>query len=323
MPTIGYFLSCEQYGPKELVAQARAAQDAGFERLWISDHFHPWNDEQGESPFVWAVIGALSQVTSLPVTTAVTCPIIRIHPAIIAQAAATCAVMTRGRFRLGVGTGEALNESILGGPWPNADVRREMLAEAIEVMRQLWTGKVVNHRGPHYTVQHARLFTVPEEPVPVYVSAFGPASTRFAAQVGDGFLTTRPDRATIDMFKQLSSGKPVVVNSKACVAPTVDEAEKIAYQTWPTNGLPGELNQVLPSPAHVEQAVSLVRPEQVTATIACGPDPERHIEAMQRYRDAGADEIYVAPVGPHYREMIKLYTREVIPALAATTGNAA
>jgi G6PDH family F420-dependent oxidoreductase len=316
-------LSTEEYTPEQLVEQARLAADVGMVGLCITDHFHPWIGAQGQASFVWSVIGAVSQACDLPIMTAVTCPTVRIHPAIIAQAAATCAVMTRGRFRLGVGTGEALNESIVGGPWPNADVRREMLAEAIEVMRRLWTGRVVNHRGPHYTVQHARLYTVPDEPVPVYLSAFGPASTRFAAQVGDGFVTTRPDKGTIDMFKQLSAGKTVTVNSKACVAPTLEEAEKIAYQTWPTNGLPGELNQVLPSPAHVEQAVSLVRPEQVTATIACGPDPERHIEAMQRHRDAGADEIYVAPVGPHYREMITMYARDVIPALAATTGNAA
>jgi F420-dependent oxidoreductase, G6PDH family len=320
---VGLVLSTEEYTPEQLVEQARLAANAGMVGLCITDHFHPWISAQGQASFVWTVIGAVSQASDLPIMTAVTCPTVRIHPAIIAQAAATCAVMTRGRFRLGVGTGEALNESILGGPWPNADVRREMLAEAIEVMRQLWTGKVVNHRGPHYTVQHARLYTVPDEPVPVYVSAFGPASTRFAAEVGDGFVTTRPDKTTIDMFRQLAPGRTVTVNSKACVAPTLDEAEKIAYETWPTNGLPGELNQVLPAPAHVEQAASLVRPEQVTATIACGPDPERHIEAMQRYRDAGADEIYVAPVGPHYREMIAMYTRDVLPALAATTGNAA
>src|SRR3954449_10514870 len=150
MASIGYFLSCEQYGPRELVAQARAAERAGFERLWISDHFHPWNDEQGQSPFVWSVIGALSEAVSLPVTTAVTCPTMRIHPAVVAQAAATAAVQLDGRFTLGVGSGEALNEHIFGDPWPEADVRLEMLEEAIEVMRALWSGEVVHHRGTHY-----------------------------------------------------------------------------------------------------------------------------------------------------------------------------
>jgi G6PDH family F420-dependent oxidoreductase len=283
--------------------------------LCISDHFHPWIDAQGQASFVWSMIGALSQACDLPIMTAVTCPTVRIHPAIVAQAAATSAVLTRGQFRLGVGTGEALNECILGGPWPNAQVRRDMLSEAIDVMRRLWTGRVVNHRGEHYTVQSARLYTVPDEPVPVYVSGFGPASTRFAAEVGDGFVTTRPDRDAIDLFREVGPGKPVTVNGKACVAASLADAEKIAYQTWPTTGLPGELNQVLPTPSHVEQAVSLVRPEQVTSTIPCGPDPDRHIQAMRQYVDAGADEVYVAPIGPYYREMINMYAREVIPAL--------
>src|SRR3712207_4303448 len=153
MAKIGYFLSCEEWGPGELLEQARMAEEAGFEALWISDHYHPWNDEQGQSPFVWSVIGALSQVTErVPVTTAVTCPTIRIHPAVVAQAAATSAALLPGRFSFGVGTGEALNEHILGDPWPPADVRIEMLEEAIEVIRDLWTGKQVEHYGDHYVV---------------------------------------------------------------------------------------------------------------------------------------------------------------------------
>lgn len=312
---VGLILSTEEYTPDELVEQARLAADAGMTGLCISDHFHPWIDAQGQAPFVWSMIGAISQACDLPIMTAVTCPTVRIHPAIIAQAAATSAVLTHGRFRLGLGTGEALNETILGGAWPNAKVRRDMLAEAIEVMRRLWTGEVVNHRGEHYTAQSARLYTVPDDPVPVYISGFGPVSTRFAGEVGDGFVTTRPDPETINLFREVGPGKPVTVNGKACVAASVQDAEKIAYEIWPTTGLPGELNQVLPTPAHVEQATSLVRPEQVTSIIPCGPDPDRHIEAMRQYQDVGADEIYVAPIGPHYREMIKLYAREVIPAI--------
>src|SRR5947209_1831950 len=154
---IGYFLSCEEFTPADLIDQARRATDAGFTGLWISDHYHPWTDAQGQSPFVWSMIGAVSQVTDLPVTTAVTCPTVRIHPAIVAQAAATSAVLTGGRLTLGVGTGEALNEHILGGPWPPAEQRMEMLAEAIEVMRALWTGELVNHHGRYYTVEQARL----------------------------------------------------------------------------------------------------------------------------------------------------------------------
>jgi G6PDH family F420-dependent oxidoreductase len=312
---VGLFLSTEEYSPAELVEQARRAADSGLHALWISDHFHPWTESQGHSSFVWAVIGAVSQACDLPVMTAVTCPTVRIHPAVIAQAAATSAVLTGGRFRLGVGTGEALNEGILGGAWPNAAVRRGMLEEAIAVMRRLWTGEVVNHRGTHYTVENARVFTLPAEPVPVYVSGYGRRSTTFAADIGDGYVTTRPDADLIGLFRQRSPGKPVTAGAKACFASTRDDAEKIAHKLWPIEGLPGELNQVLPTTAHFEQAAALVPPERVSATIPCGPDPETHIDAMRRYRDAGVDELFVAPVGPHYREMISLYEREVIPAL--------
>jgi G6PDH family F420-dependent oxidoreductase len=312
---IGLFLSGEEYTPPELLEQAELAAGAGFRGLWISDHFHPWIDAQGQSPFVWSMIGAVSRVSDLPVMTAVTCPTLRIHPVIVAQAAATCAVLTEGRFRLGVGTGEALNESILGSVWPNADVRREMLDEAIGLMRRLWTGEAVNHRGRHYTVQNARIYTRPEEPPPVYVSGFGPESTRFAGEVGDGYVTTSPDREHIDLFRQHGPGKPVTAGAKACVADTAEEAERIAYEKWPTTGLPGELSQVLPTPAHFEQAVSLVQREQVTSVLPCGPDPQRHLDAMRQFQEAGVDELYVAPVGPHYRRMIDLYAKDIIPAL--------
>src|SRR5436305_1182038 len=171
---IGYFLSSEEYGPAELVEQARLAEQAGFESLWISDHFHPWNDEQGESPFVWSMIGAISQVCSLPVSTAVTCPTMRVHPAVVAQAAATSCVLTGGKFNLWIGSVESLNEHVVGARWPYTLVRLEMLEEAVDVMRKLFTGKFVDHHGTHYTVENARLYTVPEEPVPIYVSGFGP-----------------------------------------------------------------------------------------------------------------------------------------------------
>src|SRR2546430_2149486 len=201
MVSIGYFLSCEEFGPKELVRQARLAEQAGFERLWISDHFHPWNGEQGNSPFVWSVIGALSEATSLPVTTAVTCPTVRIHPAVIAQAAATAAIQHDGRFVLGVGSGEALNEHILGDRWPSADVRLEMLEEAIEVIRTLLSGKEITHHGRHYTVENARIFTVPEEPVPIYVSAFGPKAVTLAARLGDGYLSVMPEAELVRGYR--------------------------------------------------------------------------------------------------------------------------
>ena len=179
MPTIGYFLSAEEYAPDQLLEQARLAEEAGFDALWISDHYHPWTSEQGQSPFVWSMIGALAQVCDLPVTTAVTCPTLRIHPAVIAQAAATSAVLLgKGRFRLGVGSGEALNEHVLGDAWPEADVRLEMLEESVKVIRALWTGDVVSHRGRHYVVENARIWTRPDTPPEILVSGFGPKADR-------------------------------------------------------------------------------------------------------------------------------------------------
>jgi G6PDH family F420-dependent oxidoreductase len=197
---IGYFLSCEEFTPRALVEQARRAEQAGFHALWISDHYHPWNDQQGHSAFVWSVIGALAEATGLPVTTGVTCPTVRIHPAVIAQAAATSGVLHQGRFNLGVGSGEALNEHILGDRWPEADVRLEMLEEAVEVIRTLWQGGQRSHHGRHYTVENARVYDLPEAPPPILVSGFGPKAIKLAARIGDGFCTTSPDKDAIGVL---------------------------------------------------------------------------------------------------------------------------
>jgi G6PDH family F420-dependent oxidoreductase len=313
---IGYFLSCEEYGPDELVAQTRLAEKAGFDALWISDHYHPWNDEQGQSPLVWSVIGAISQVCSLPVTTAVTCPTVRVHPAIVAQAAATSAVMLGGRFTLGVGTGEALNEHILGSVWPPASVRLEMLEEAVDVMRRLWEGGVVTHRGRHYTVDSARIYTLPDEPPPVFVSAFGPKSLRLAARMGDGYITTSPDSDMVKQFRALAGpDKPVEGGLKVAYAQTRDEGVDHAHRLWSTSGIPGELAQVLPSPKQFEQAAALVTREMTADKVAAGPDAAEHVEAFRPYAEAGFDAVHVANMGPHYREMIAFYGAEVLPEL--------
>src|SRR3712207_2197525 len=223
---IGYFLSCEEFGPAELLAQARSAEEAGFHGLWISDHFHPWNDEQGHSAFVWSVIGGLSQVTSrMPVTTAVTCPTVRIHPAVLAQATATTTAMLPGRFGFGVGSGEALNEQVLGDDWPEADVRLEMLEEAVELIRRLWTGEVVNHRGEHYRVRHARIYTLPEQPPPIVISGFGPKAVDLAARAGDGYATTTPDAELISRFRSgAGADKLVQAGTKVCYGSDEQEA---------------------------------------------------------------------------------------------------
>ncbi len=313
--TMGYFLSCEEYTAAELVEQARAAEDAGFRALWISDHFHPWNDEQGESPFVWSVIGAISQVCELPVTTAVTCPMVRTHPAIVAQAAATSALMLRGGFTLGVGTGEALNEHILGDPWPSVDVRLEMLEEAVALMRRLWEGDFVTQSGPHYRVDNARIYSLPDEPPEVYVSGFGPKATDVAARIGDGYVSTSPDAELVRRFKDGSGGKPAQGGAKVAYAPTADEGVGHAHRLWSNSGLPGELAQVLPSPRHFEQASQLVTEESTRESVVAGPDPQAHLDQVESYREAGYDELYVANMGPHYRDMIEFYGKEILPAL--------
>lgn len=311
----GYFLSTEEYGPADLIEQARLAEEAGFESLWISDHFHPWNDEQGESPLVWSVIGAISQVCSLPVTTAVTCPTFRIDPVIIAQAAATSAVMLDGKFILGVGSGEALNEHVLGQGWPSANVRLEMLEEAVDVMRELWKGDFVTRQGTYYTVDSARIYTLPETPPEVYISGFGPKATELAARIGDGYINTSPEAELVTQFKEGSGGKPAQGGGKVAWASTEEEGVEHAHRLWKTSGLPGELAQVLPSPRHFEQAAELVTPEMMKESLVCGPDVDRHVEMMTGYVDAGYDEVYVANMGPHWRDMIRVYGDEVLPRL--------
>lgn len=313
---IGYALSTEEFTPAELLEQARGAERAGFQALWISDHYHPWTDAQGQSPFVWSVIGALSQVCRLPVTTAVTCPTVRLHPAIVAQAAATSAVLHEGRFVLGVGSGEALNEHIFGDAWPSAAVRLEMLEEAIEVIRELWTDGFVEHRGRHYTVENARIYTRPATPPPIYVSGFGPKSVDLATRIGDGYISTMPDADLVRRFRDGGGGsKPCQGGFKAAFADSAEEGARIAHHYWPVSGLPGELLQVLPTPRHFEQAAQLVTPDLVGQAFVCGNDPELHLSTIDEYAKAGFDEIYVANTGPHHQGLFDLYEKKVFPAL--------
>jgi len=312
---IGFFLSCEEYTPAQLLDQARRAEQAGFDALWISDHYHPWTDAQGQSAFVWSMIGALSQVTTLPVTTGVTCPTLRIHPAVIAQAAATSQVLLDGRFRFGVGSGENLNEHVLGDHWPEADERLEMLEEAIEVIRLLWTGEQVSHRGRHYRVENARIYTLPDEPPPIYVSGFGPKATDLAARIGDGYCTTAPDDL-IRRYRDNGGGDKVVqAGAKVCFGPDRDERIATMHATWPNDALPGELAQVLPTPAHFEQAGQLVTPEMLADVTPCGPDVDEHLASLREYADAGVDELYVQQVGGQHEAFFAAYASDVLPRL--------
>ena len=316
---IGYFLSSEEFSPNDLVAQAARAKDAGFQDLWISDHFHPWNDEQGHSGFVWAMIGAIAQAApGMGVTTAVTCPTMRIHPAVIAHAAATAAVLLDGRFALGVGTGEALNEHILGDRWPSAPERREMLEEAVEILRELWSGRVKSHRGKHYQVDHARIYDLPAEPPKILVSGFGPRSIELAARIGDGFVTVGPDADAVQQFRsQAKRGQLVGGGLKVCYDADEQRAKETVYRLWPNEALPGELAQVLPTPAHFEQACQLVTLEAATEDTPCGPDLEKHIAAIQAYQDAGFDELYIQQIGPNQDEFFRVYKERVLPRFEA------
>jgi G6PDH family F420-dependent oxidoreductase len=313
--TIGYFLSCEEHGPTELLRQARLAEQAGFDALWISDHYHPWTDEQGQAPFVWSVIGAISAVCRLPITTAVTCPTVRAHPAVVAQAAATAAAQTGGRFRLGVGSGEALNEHILGDPWPAAGERQEMLAEAVEVMRKLWTGKLVNHEGDHYKVVNARVYTRGEQPPPVYVSAFGPGSAKLAAEIGDGLITTMPGSDIIEAYRSAGGGGPTAAGYKVCHGPDERAAVATAHRLWAVEQLPGQLNQELPLPSEFADASELVTEEVVADKVVCGPDPDRHLAQLRTYLDSGYDEVYVNQIGDDQEGFLAFLKDEVIPRL--------
>ncbi|MCU1503937.1 MAG: class F420-dependent oxidoreductase [Ilumatobacteraceae bacterium] len=321
MIEFGYFLSCEEHEPKGLVRQAQMAQDAGMQRVWISDHYHPWLDEQGQSPFVWSVIGAIAATTSLHVATAVTCPTMRIHPAIVAQAAATSAMLLDGRFELGVGSGEALNEHILGGRWAPTDLRLEMLAEAIEIIRQLWTGEEVTHRGAHYVVENARLYTLPAVPPPIMVSAFGPKAVRLAARVGDGYVNTSPSAELVAAYRQAGGRGPISGGVKICWGPDADTCAKIAHRLWRTGGVPGELSQELRTPALFEQAASNVTVEDMQAAMACGPDVGPIIDAVRPYVDAGFDRVYITQIGREQAGFFSFYAKELQPALAAAFGS--
>ncbi|MEW6223000.1 MAG: TIGR03557 family F420-dependent LLM class oxidoreductase [Chloroflexota bacterium] len=319
MTAIGYALSSEEHGPADLVRHAALAESAGFSFALVSDHFHPWIERHPHSPFVWGVLGAIAQATDrLVVGTGVTCPTMRIHPAIVAHAAATAACLMPGRFFLGVGTGENLNEHVLGQPWPEWDVRAEMLEEAVEVIRGLWRGEVTSHRGRHFTVQNARLFTLPDEPPPIHVAAGGPKMAEMAGRIGDGLIATGPDPALLNAYRAGGGDGPRFGQVTLSWAPSEREARQVAHEWWPTAALPGEVTQELPNPAQFTDLVRVVTEDQVAEAISCGPDPETHLAKIREYVDAGFDHVYLHQVGPDQRGFIAFAERELLPALAST-----
>jgi coenzyme F420-dependent glucose-6-phosphate dehydrogenase len=322
MTQIGYSLSSEEHHPSDLVRQARLAEEAGFDFLMISDHFHPWVERQGQSSFVWAVIGGVAASTErIVLGTGVTCPIIRIHPAILAQASATAAAMLPGRFVFGVGTGENLNEHVLGDKWPASGTRRAMLEEAVAVIRELWTGDEVSFDGDFYTVENARLYTLPDEPPPIAVAASGPLAARLAGQIGDGLIGTAPNEAVLSAFDEGGgAGKPRYGQLTVCWAADEASARRTAFEWWPNAAVPGELTAELPVPAHFEQAIKLAREENVAEEIVCGPDPARHLDAIRSYVEAGFDHVYVHQVGPDQEGFLEFAARELVPAVRSTAG---
>jgi G6PDH family F420-dependent oxidoreductase len=317
MVQLGIFLSSEEHDATTLVRTAEAAEAAGFEAASISDHYHPWLTEQGQSPFVWSVLGAVAAVTErMTVTTGVTCPTMRIHPAVVAHATATTAQLLDGRFRFGIGSGEALNEHVTGARWPAADVRLEMLAEAMEVIRRLWSGETVDHRGRHYTVENARLWTLPEHPPPVLMSAFGPRSVELAARIAEGYYGAWPAEGLLGQYRDHGGRGPAVGELKVCYDTSLDRAVALAHERWRHELVPGQASQDLPTTTHFDQAGEAVTPDMAADHFVCGPDPEDHLAAIQAFVDAGFDEVHVLQIGPDQQAMIDFYAREILPAVA-------
>jgi coenzyme F420-dependent glucose-6-phosphate dehydrogenase len=315
---LGYALSSEEHGPRDLVSNARRAEEAGFTFALISDHFHPWIERHPHSPFVWGVLGAIAEATDrLVVGTGVTCPTMRTHPAIIAHAAATAADLMPGRFFLGVGTGENLNEHILGQAWPEWDVRAEMLEEAVEVIRALWSGEVTSHRGRHYRVQNAKLYTLPESLPPIRVAASGPRMAERAARIGDGLIATGPDKDLVKAYQDAGGIGPVIGQVSVCWATSEAAARRTAHEWWPTAALHGEVSQELPNPSQFTDLAKSVTEDQVAEVILCSPDPERHLAKIREYEKAGFDHIYLHQIGPDQAGFLDFAEREILPALKA------
>jgi coenzyme F420-dependent glucose-6-phosphate dehydrogenase len=322
MIQVGYKLCSEEHSPQQLLEHARQAEETGFSFAMISDHFHPWIDHQGQSSFVWSILGGLAQVTKrIKLGTAVTCPTMRIHPAIIAQAAATAAAMLEGRFMLGLGSGENLNEHIFADHWPETDVRQAMLEEAVEVIRQLWQGGQQSHYGCYYTVENARIYTLPDSLPPILIAAAGPKAAELAGRIGDGLISTAPDRDVAEQFDRAGgSAKPRYAEMTVCWAEDEKKARQTAFECWPNVAMKGELTQVLPVPAHFEQAAKMLKEEDIAQEIVCGPDPARYIDDLKEYEEAGFTNVFIHQIGPDQAGFFRFCERELIPRLETISG---
>jgi coenzyme F420-dependent glucose-6-phosphate dehydrogenase len=315
----GYKLSSEEHAAPDLVRYAARAEQAGFAYAILSDHFHPWVDRQGESPFAWTVLGGVAHATArIAVGTGVTCPTMRMHPALVAQASATVATLMPGRFFLGLGSGENLNEHIYGDRWPDVAERQAMLEEAIGVIRELWEGRATTHRGRYFTVVDARVYSKPPEPPRIVVAGSGRRAAELAGRVGDGFVGLAPDRSLLEAFDAAGgAGKPRYTEVHVCWDSDEGRARKTALEWWPNVATPGELVAELPLPRHFEQDAQRTSEDDVAASIACGPDPQAHVEAITPYLEAGYDHVSIHQVGPDQDGFFDFYATEVLPRLAS------
>jgi coenzyme F420-dependent glucose-6-phosphate dehydrogenase len=316
MTEFGYWLSSEEHGPADLIADAQRAEEAGFAFAMISDHFHPWIAAQGHSPFVWTVLGGIGATTErIRVGTGVTCPMIRTHPAIVAHAAATCAAQMGDRFFLGLGTGENLNEHIFGDAWPAPDERIEMLEEAIEVIRLLWEGGEQTHRGKHYTLDHAQLFTLPVKPPEIAVAAAKPLAAELAGRLGDALVNVAPDAEIVEAYRSAGGKGPRYGQVRLCWSEDEEKAKQTVFELWKHSGLGGTINQELPRPSDFDAVAESVTLEMATDEVPCGPDPEPVVEQVREWEKAGFDQISFHQVGPDQEGFFRFWDEELRPRL--------
>jgi G6PDH family F420-dependent oxidoreductase len=317
MVKYGYSLYCEGFGPRDLVKQAVLAEQAGFDFLVISDHYHPWLPEQEHSGFAWSILGAVAQATSkIELATMVTCPIMRYHPAIIAQAAATIGVLSNGRFTLGLGGGERLNEHIVGHGWPGANVRRDMLKEAIEVIRRLWTGKYISFAGKYFQLEDARIFDLPSDPLLLYLAAGGLDSAKLAAEIADGVCNTEPNEEVFKAYTDNGGNKENIwAQIVTSWAPTEKEGLKTAHESFRFAAGGWKVQAELPNPVNFGAATKNIKPEDLAELIPAGPDPKKYAESMNEFTDLGVTKLAVAYPGQDAEGFMKFWTKELRPLL--------
>jgi G6PDH family F420-dependent oxidoreductase len=314
----GYKLSAEGFGPNELVRQAKLAEASGFDFVEMSDHYHPWLESQGHSPFTWTVLGAIAASTeTIGLATGVTCPTVRYHPAIIAQAAATLSLVSDGRFTLGVGSGERLNEHVVGRGFPAVADRQAMLREALEIIRLLWQGGYQSYRGEYLDLEDARVFDLPDELPVIAVAAGGTDAAELAAELGDGMFGTEPKSELFDAYRGAGGSGPTYGEVGLAWAETEEEAVQAAFETsrWALTGW--KVMSELPNPANFEAASQVVRPEDVAASMPCGPDVAKHLEAIREYEQVGYDHVVLANNGPDPDGFMDFFAKELKPALTS------